>query len=169
MRVRATVRIISRELEVVTVKNQRGFTLVELVVVLATIGVLVAIAIPLYSNMQARGRVAKAQADLRGMLGTIVAFSAHCGDVPGTVTWTSAAPLPATPGTTTCMAALADTLATLAQTVVDPSGATIGPLYANFPVPPAGWQYSYTRTGVATFKLAATNPSDAPPPGVVFP
>jgi len=150
-------------------KNQRGFTLVELMVTVATIGVLVAIAIPLYSNMQARGRVAKAQADLRGMLGAIVAFSAHCGDVPGTVSWTSAAPLTATPGTTTCTAALADTLVSLAQTVMDPAGATIGPLYQNFPVPPAGWQYTYTRTGITTFKLAATNSADAPPPGVVYP
>src|SRR3989441_11185354 len=46
------------------------------------IGILAAIAIPIYSNMQARARVAKAQSDLRGMYSALVAFGAHCGDVP---------------------------------------------------------------------------------------
>ena len=63
--------------------NQNGFTLIELMIVVAIIGILTAIAFPLYANIQARARVAKAQADARTLASAVVVYSAHTGSLPG--------------------------------------------------------------------------------------
>jgi len=70
-------------------RNNKGFTLVELMVVVVIIGILVAIAVPLYSNVQESAKEKTCYANQRILEGAVAQYSAdHDGgftDVPGLV------------------------------------------------------------------------------------
>jgi len=110
--------------------NQRGFTLIELMIVVAIIGILTAIAFPLYANIQARARVAKAQADARTLASAVVVYSGHTGLLPALLTDLTSA--------------------------VVVSGVSAGPFISPLPTQPAGWTaYTYASAVGGTFSVTA--------------
>ena len=111
-------------------RGQRGFTLVELLVVVSVVAILATIASVFLVNVQSRSRLAKAQADTRTMASAVGAFQAHMGQMP---------------------VALADL--TVAQT--NGNGQVAGPFMAADPAPPAGWTYGYATGGPTGYTITA--------------
>jgi type IV pilus assembly protein PilA len=75
-----------------TKKNDEGFTLIELLVVVVIIGVLVAIAVPVYLNYRKGAADKSAQSDVRGAVSAVEQFFTDNGNnLPDSVTGTSSA------------------------------------------------------------------------------
>lgn len=63
---------------------QKGFTLIELMIVIAIIGILAAIALPAYQDYTARAQVSEALTLAEGQKGAVTEYRANNGDWPST-------------------------------------------------------------------------------------
>jgi type IV pilus assembly protein PilA len=129
-----------------TKKDDEGFTLIELLVVVVIIGVLVAIAVPVYLNYRKGAADKSAQSDVRGAVSTVEQFYTDNANTY---------PI----GGTTCQgqtkAFMLTTIAGTACTQTIPAGVTGAP---------PGWvvvsdktQLSYVPNGLTAYLICATN------------
>src|SRR5215467_4366822 len=116
--------------------GQGGFTLIELMGVVAVLSILVAIAIPLYANVASGARPAKARADTRTLACAVRLYAAHMGTLPPALT-------------------------VLTFPAVNGLNQSAGPFMASIPNPPPGgspaWSaYTYTSSTAGTFSITTT-------------
>jgi type IV pilus assembly protein PilA len=114
-------------------QNRRGFTLVELLVVIAVVGILVAIAVQRFESMSAKSRITRAQNDAKAIGTAVGVFAAHMGTLPGA-------------------------LNELTLPAINTAGIPAGPFLQVVPNPPgAAWTpFTYTPQPNGTFTISTT-------------
>ena len=129
-------------------KAQKGFTLIELMIVIAIVGILAAIALPAYQDYIVRAKMSEAMVSLAEAKTTVAEYVAAKGGLP-------ADGAGAQFGINTAVRATGTTLRSLAITVAKPSVSIQANVYQSI------WNSSAAATATAAFKLTGTVASDS--------
>ena len=65
---------------------RKGFTILELLIVIAVIAILVGIALPRFKGMRDEGNIAKAKGELRSLQTAVESINIHTGSYPADIT-----------------------------------------------------------------------------------
>ena len=138
-------------------RKQEGFTLIELMIVVAIIGILAAIAIPNFLTYQLKSRTSEAKTNLAAIRTSEVAFQGERGCFLGAIAPGAAATPPVAGGV--IWPALASTASSVATTATFCNGTVYTGVYADIGFVPSGTvRYQYdTFAGAATVAAAAIN------------
>ncbi|MBS0182785.1 MAG: prepilin-type N-terminal cleavage/methylation domain-containing protein [Nitrospira sp.] len=81
-----------------SLRKQEGFTLIELMIVVAIIGILAAIAIPNFLQYQMKSRQSEAKSNIGAIRTSLISFSGERGCFIGLGLWPTLAPFPPATG-----------------------------------------------------------------------
>jgi prepilin-type N-terminal cleavage/methylation domain-containing protein len=146
----------------ISLKKQRGFTIVELLIVIIVIGILATLVLVTYAGVQAKARDSKRQTDINALDSHLETFYAQYGFYPTlcdlqTIGYGFAANCNTGPGTT-----LTTSFVETFMQGLDPSGlqspmgnATTGGIAATAGNS-GGWAYGYVASGTGCTNTTAT-------------